>query len=174
VATAEELCNKAATELLGPSKSGAPHTCSDPLIKEKPAARTLDKRTLGGSFSEAKLIQIGRVDVGYQGVLVLAMQTEAGWFWTNPLYDLGVSGVGGHTVGLERAVLRRARAAACARARGGRRVRGPERRLGHGRERGRDPRERAGARMHDRLATGVHAGDGEELGQARADQPQGR
>lgn len=106
VANPEALCSKAGPELLGPSESGAPHTCDAPMIKEKPSERVLDKRALGGSFAQAKLLQIGRVDVGYQGVLVLALQTDSGWYWTDPLYDLSVSGVGGRSIWLERAVLR--------------------------------------------------------------------
>jgi|GEM_PF-2658093 len=105
-----DLCTQAGAERLATDgiKPGAVELVCDrkPPVNGKPAARSLAKSALGGSFKAAQLVQIGYSDVGYAGHLVLALETEAGWFWTESLLDLSVSGVGGIDVSTSSLVLR--------------------------------------------------------------------
>ncbi|KIG16773.1 hypothetical protein DB30_04117 [Enhygromyxa salina] len=108
----DELCSKATAAVLaadgrGPTE-GDVRCEKEPQIKNKPTKRALAKRRLGGSFKAAQLLQVGFFDAGYTGHLILALETEAGWFWTDSLADLSMSGVGGVSV-TTRAMTLRAR-----------------------------------------------------------------
>lgn len=84
-------------------------TCRTELeIKRKPSARKLDKSHFNGSFVTAQGIEVGFIDhdTGYTGHLLLALETDAGWYWTAPLADLSVAGMGRFSVGLESLTLR--------------------------------------------------------------------
>jgi hypothetical protein len=106
----DELCSKAtdallATDGLGPN--GADVRCErEPQIKDKPTKRTLAKKRLDGSFNHAQMLQIGYFDVGYNGHLILALETEAGWFWTDSLADISMAGIGGVSVTTKAMTLR--------------------------------------------------------------------
>jgi hypothetical protein len=106
----DELCSKAGAALVaaeGSSSSAGPPSCKrEPEVDGKPTERALGKSRFDGSFLNAQLLEIGYLDVGYNGRLVLAMETEAGWFWTESIADLSVSGVGGVSVGVESMTLR--------------------------------------------------------------------
>ncbi|MFO7562246.1 MAG: hypothetical protein R6X02_06355 [Enhygromyxa sp.] len=95
----DELCAKASAELLAANGGGVPAsavTCDrKPPVNDKPASRSLSKGALAGSFKAAELVQISWFDAGYHGWLILALETEAGWFWTKPLMDVSSSGIGG-------------------------------------------------------------------------------
>jgi hypothetical protein len=106
----DELCTKATAELLagnGLSPTEADVRCEqEPQIKDKPTKRAVTKRRLGGSFNHAQLLQVGYFDAGYTGHLILALETEAGWFWTDSLADISMAGVGGVSVTTKSLTLR--------------------------------------------------------------------
>lgn len=105
----DELCSKAGAALIAAdgNTSGVPTTCKrDPEVGGKPTEKALAKNRFEGSFLNAQLLEIGYFDVGYSGRLILALETEAGWFWSEPIVDLSVSGVGGMSIGLESLTLR--------------------------------------------------------------------
>jgi hypothetical protein len=107
----EELCSKAGAELLAglelnPSDVPPPLCKVDLDLGGKTVAHKLGKSRFNGSFLEAQLIEVGLLDAGYTGHLALALQTDAGWFWTAPLIDVSMSGVGGVSVGYESLSLR--------------------------------------------------------------------
>jgi hypothetical protein len=105
----DELCGKAGAELMAASglSSTAQVACKrDPQVDGKPAERALGKSRFDGSFLNAQLLEIGVQDAAYAGHLILALETEAGWFWTDSIADLSTSGVGGITVGIESMTLR--------------------------------------------------------------------
>lgn len=106
----DQLCSKATAALLAADGIG-PHEADvrceqEPNIKDKPTKRALAKRRLDGSFNHAQLLQIGYFDVGYTGHLILALETEAGWFWTDSLADISMAGIGGVSVTTKALTLR--------------------------------------------------------------------
>jgi hypothetical protein len=105
----DELCSKAGAELLAAeaNTSGAPATCKrDPEVDGKPTEKALGKTRFDGSFLNAQVLEIGYFDVGYSGHLILALETETGWYWSETIADLSASGVGGFGVGIESMTLR--------------------------------------------------------------------
>ena len=110
VKSIDELCAKVSAELLAAQGSKLPAsavTCDrKPPIKDKPASRSLNKGALAGSFNSAELLQVSYFDNAYYGWLVLALETEAGWYWTKPLMDISSSGVGGVATATTSLVLR--------------------------------------------------------------------
>lgn len=98
----DDLCSKATTAILaanGLGAGGGDVRCeTEPKIKGKPSSRKLGKGRLNGSFLSAQLLQVGYFDAGYVGHLILALETEAGWYWTESLADLSMAGIGGMTV----------------------------------------------------------------------------
>ncbi|MCA9697004.1 MAG: hypothetical protein KC431_05730, partial [Myxococcales bacterium] len=106
----DALCGKVQAEVLasGGGKLGAASVQCElkPMVKDKPVLRALSKKQLNGGFAGAQLLQVGYVDQDYRGRLVLALETEAGWFWTDPLADLGNSIAGGVTVQTRSLVMR--------------------------------------------------------------------
>lgn len=105
----DELCGKAGAALVAANglSSAARVACKrDPEVDGKPTERALGKTRFDGSFLNAQLLEIGYLDAGYTGHLILALETEAGWFWSESIADLSVSGVGGVSVGLESMTLR--------------------------------------------------------------------
>lgn len=113
----DALCEKAGAELLAQAglEPGQVDLRCDlkPKVKAKPASRTLGKGALNGSFQAAQLIQVGYFDVGYTGSVRLALATEAGWFWTKPLMDVSMAGIGGVSVTTTSLVLRPAELLSC-------------------------------------------------------------
>ncbi|HVI02799.1 MAG TPA: hypothetical protein VM869_29070 [Enhygromyxa sp.] len=99
VKTIDELCAKVSAELLagqGSEVAATAVTCDrKPPVNDKPASRSLNKAALAGSFNAAELVQVSWFDAGFYGWLILALETEAGWYWTKPLMDMSSSGVGG-------------------------------------------------------------------------------
>jgi hypothetical protein len=110
VKTIDELCAKASAELIAENAAEVPATAvtcdRKPPVEGKPASRSLSKGALAGSFNTAELLQISYFDVGYTGQVILALETEAGWFWTKPLMDVSSAGVGGVTSDTTSLVLR--------------------------------------------------------------------
>lgn len=112
VKTFDELCAKAGADVIAASgHEGAetsPTCKTEPEIKGKPSARKLGKSRFAGSFFTAQVIEIGFLDIdsGYTGHLLLALETDGGWYWTAPLADLSVMGLDGISVGLESLTLR--------------------------------------------------------------------
>lgn len=105
----DELCGKAGAALIAAAglSSTAQVSCKkDPEVGGKPSEKTLGKGRFDGSFLNAQVLEIGTFDVGYTGHLILALETEAGWFWTESIVDLSVSGVGGMSIGIESLTLR--------------------------------------------------------------------
>jgi hypothetical protein len=105
----DELCGKAGAALIAANglSSAAKVVCKrDPEVDGKPTERALGKARFDGSFLNAQLLEVGYLDVGYTGHLILALETEAGWFWSESIADLSVSGVGGISVGIESMTLR--------------------------------------------------------------------
>jgi hypothetical protein len=105
----DELCGKAGAALMAANglSSAAQVACKrEPEVDGKPTERALGKTRFDGSFLNAQLLEIGYLDAGYIGHLILALETEAGWFWTESIADLSVSGVGGTSVGVESMTLR--------------------------------------------------------------------
>ncbi len=91
-ASSAEACTKIAAAL----GSGPVECNEEPLVGAKPVARKLEGKPLGGSFEQAKLVQVGFVGVtGYKGSLYLLLQTKAGWYWTAAIADLGIAVLGG-------------------------------------------------------------------------------
>lgn len=99
VKSIDELCAKVSAELIAAQGSKVPASAVScdrkPPVNDKPASRSLSKSALAGSFNAAELLQISYFDGGYSGWLVLALETEEGWFWTAPLMDVSSSGIGG-------------------------------------------------------------------------------
>ncbi len=95
----EELCSKASAELIAKYDASVPVaavSCNrKPSVNDKPASRTLSKGALAGSFGAAELIELGFFDNAAYSELILALETEAGWFWTDTLMDVSTPGVGG-------------------------------------------------------------------------------
>ncbi|PRP96534.1 hypothetical protein ENSA5_36100 [Enhygromyxa salina] len=109
VKSLDELCGETTAKLLaanGLEGAGIGRCDRKPKIKDKPTLRKLGKGRLDGSFSTAQLVEVGYFDVGYTGHLILALETEAGWFWTAPLADLSMAGVGGVSVTTQSLTLR--------------------------------------------------------------------
>jgi hypothetical protein len=110
VKSIDELCAKLSAELLAEHGSKLPAsavTCDrKPPVNDKPASRSLNKGALAGSFNAAELLQVSYFDSAYYGWLILALETEAGWFWTKPLMDVSSSGVGGVSTSTTSLVLR--------------------------------------------------------------------
>jgi hypothetical protein len=105
----DELCGKAGAALVAANglSSAASVGCKrEPEVDGKPTERVLGKARFDGSFLNAQLLEIGYLDGGYTGHLILALETEAGWFWTESIADLSVSGVGGITVEVKSMTLR--------------------------------------------------------------------
>lgn len=97
----DALCSKASAAVIarGGGASGATVSCeTKPTIKGKPTERGLGKRQLNGSFLSAKVVQIGYLsNEDYTGELVLALETEDGWYWTDAIADLSSSTAAGIT-----------------------------------------------------------------------------
>ena len=97
--TLDEVCGQASAALLardGLGSGGADVRCDREIeVKDKRVARALTNKRLDGSFEAAQLLQVGYFDAGYTGHLVLALETAKGWFWTEPLVDVSMTGVGG-------------------------------------------------------------------------------
>jgi hypothetical protein len=110
VKTIEELCEKASAELIAENAAEVPATAvtcdRKPPVAGKPASRSLNKGALAGSFLAAELLQVSYFDVGFTGRIILALETEAGWFWTKPLMDISATGVAGVTSDTTSLVLR--------------------------------------------------------------------
>lgn len=108
--TIDELCAKVSAELLATNDGKVPVTAVScdrkPPVNDKPGSRSLSKGPLAGSFKSAELVQISWFDSGYYGWLILALETDAGWFWTKPLMDVSSSGVGGVSTNTTSLVLR--------------------------------------------------------------------
>jgi hypothetical protein len=105
----DELCSKAGAAVVAANglSSAAQVMCKrEPEVGGKPTERALGKTRFDGSFLNAQLLEIGYLDVGYAGDLILALETEAGWFWSDSIADLSVSGVGGASVSVESMTLR--------------------------------------------------------------------
>jgi hypothetical protein len=105
----DELCSKAGAELIADTKPSPEVSASckrEPEVGGKPTERALGKTRFEGSFLNAQLLELGYFDVGYTGHLILALETEAGWFWSDSIADLSVSGMGGATIGVEEMTLR--------------------------------------------------------------------
>jgi hypothetical protein len=109
-ASFDELCAKASAELIAQTDTSVPVTAvtcdRKPPVAGKPATRTLSKAALAGSFKSAELIQLTLVDDATYEQIHLVLETEAGWFWTDALLDLSVSGVGGISAETTSLVLR--------------------------------------------------------------------
>jgi hypothetical protein len=106
----DELCSKATAELLA-ANAVAPGRADlrcdrKPVVKDKAASRSLSKAALGGSFLGAQLLQVGYFSSGYVGHHILALETEAGWFWTDSLADVSMPGTDGISVTTTSLVLR--------------------------------------------------------------------
>ncbi len=103
VASQAEACTKIAS-VLG---SGAIECNEQPLVGDKPVARVLEGKSLGGSFEQVKLVQVGFVGVGgYKGSLHLLMHTKTGWYWTAAIADLSVAALGGASLAITNLDLR--------------------------------------------------------------------
>jgi hypothetical protein len=97
VASQPEACTKIAAAL----GSGPVECNQQPLVGDKPLARALEGKPLGGSFEHVELVQVGFVGVaGYKGSLHVLLQTKAGWYWTGPIADLSVAALGGASLAI--------------------------------------------------------------------------
>ncbi|MFV8749719.1 hypothetical protein ACNOYE_04100 [Nannocystaceae bacterium ST9] len=97
VASKAEACSTIAAAL-----GSGPVECNDqPLVGDKPTARVLEGKALGGAFERAELVQVGFVGVGgYKGSLHLLLQTKAGWYGSAAIADLSVAALGGATLAI--------------------------------------------------------------------------
>lgn len=106
----DELCSKVSAELLAANASSLPTSAVScdrkPPVNDKPASRSLSKSALAGSFKSAELLQVSYFDSAYHGWLILALESDAGWYWTKPLMDVSNSGVGGISTTTTSLVLR--------------------------------------------------------------------
>jgi hypothetical protein len=96
-ASMAEACSK-----IGMVFGQGPIECNEqPLVGDKPVARMLEGKGLGGSFEQVKLVQVGFVGSGgYKGSLHLLLQTKAGWYGTAAIADLSVAALGGATLAI--------------------------------------------------------------------------
>ncbi len=106
----DELCSKAAAELIAKHGASVPASAVScdrkPKVNDKPATRALSKGALAGSFSSAELIALELFDDAAYSELILALETEAGWFWTDTLMDVSIPAAGGVSANTSALVLR--------------------------------------------------------------------
>ena len=103
----EELCAKVfETKKADAGITEAGPICQrEPEVDGKPTERALAKARFEGSFHNAQLLEVGLHTDSYATDLVLAMETEAGWFWTDSIVNLEAS-AGGLAISIKSMSLR--------------------------------------------------------------------
>ena len=105
VKTFEELCAQATSKLAaahGVDGAGSEPRCiEEPEVKGKPTKRSIEGKRLEGSFTRARMLEVGVFDAGYYGELILALETEQGFWWTDAIADVSQPGFGGVLLSIE-------------------------------------------------------------------------